>query len=119
MDTAPSPMTTLIDLLNLEQNLERKARKRAKDRERARARRAKAKADREKRNRTCRSCGNVMPKTQVQLHPGDPTVGKVQSEPCCPYCQAMVWRTRLWWFVKTQRFKMPDDTGNFFSQATV
>lgn len=108
MDTFPSTTMTLTDLLN--QDIV--ARKRARDREYQRKRRAARRAKREieravESPTTCRSCGRPLPTgdTFKQYHPGETAA---VSEPCCPYCQNMAWRTRLWWMVKTQRFKLPE-----------
>jgi uncharacterized protein with PIN domain len=101
---APSPTVTLGVLLEQDKII----RKRIKDREYQRARRA---ARRE--YKQCKSCGAPLPDPKFrQFIPGTVAAGKVMSEPCCPYCQNMMWRTQLWWMVRTQRFKLPEATTN-------
>jgi len=99
---APSPTVTLGVLLEQDKII----RKRIKDREYQRARRA---ARREsKQCKQCKSCGAPLPDPKFrQFIPGTAEAGRVMSEPCCPYCQNMMWRTQLWWMVRTQRFNLP------------
>ena len=105
---APSPTMSLV--LKLDANRVRKERKRAKDREYQRKRRADRKARRLLAPPTCRSCGATLPdpKRQVALHP-DRKSGRVKTEPCCPFCANMVWRTKLWWMIRTPRFQPPGE----------